>query len=198
MSLTVEKPGICVSVYKNLFSAEVANEFLGRLEQAIEDEWEYPELIWKNSGVGSNNQITTHRTSISCPLISLSKPYPETELSNFFSSQIDNKIQVAMIDYVREHMLPGANREPYAVLKYFPGAEYHAHYDHSPQTSRVFSMVASLSEAEEGGELEFPNFEISLKLQPGDAVFFPSNFPYIHIAHPVVSGTKHSMVTWYL
>lgn len=197
MSLKVEKPAICVSIYKNVFSEAGATEFLSLLEDAISDEWEYPELNWKNSGVGSNNHITSHRTSISCPLICLSKPYPETKLSQFFNATIANYIDAAMLDYANEHFLPGAFREPYAVLKYFPGAEYHAHYDHSPQTSRVFSMVASLSEAEDGGELEFPNFNISVKLSPGDIIFFPSNFPYMHIAHPVVSGTKHSMVTWY-
>ena len=198
MSLMVEQPGICISVYRSLFSASSALEFLERLELAIADEWDYPELLWKNSGVGSNNQISSHRTSISCPLISLSKPYPQTELSEFFKQEIDDKIHVAMIDYATENMLSTGMREPYSVLKYFPGAEYHAHYDHSPQTGRVFSMVASLSEADEGGELEFPKFDITLKLSPGDVVFFPSNFPYLHIAHPVVVGFKHSIVTWYV
>lgn len=198
MLLTVEKPAICIRVYKNVFSPLAAEEFLARLEEAILDEWEYPELVWKNSGVGHGNHITSHRTSVSCTLTSLFKPYPASELSEFFASNIDSKMQIAMMDYVSENLLPGATREPYGVLKYFPGAEYHAHYDHSPQTSRVFSMVASLSEAKEGGELEFPHFDVVLKLSPGDVVFFPSNFPYLHIAHPVVTGTKHSLVTWYI
>ena len=118
MSLMVEQPGICISVYRSLFSASSALEFLERLELAIADEWDYPELLWKNSGVGSNNQISSHRTSISCPLISLSKPYPQTELSEFFKQEIDDKIHVAMIDYATENMLSTGMREPYSVLNH--------------------------------------------------------------------------------
>lgn len=197
MSFIVENPATCISLYKNVFSPNSAVEFLSRLEIAIEDEWENPDLFWKYSGVGSNGTVTSHRTSISCSLVSLSKPYEETELSKFFNDNIQNSVDSVSMDYVNEYSLPGGMREPYQVLKYFPGAEYRAHYDHFRDNARVFSLVASLSEAENGGELEFPYFNTTVKLSVGDVVIFPSNFPYLHIAHPVLEGVKHSMVTWF-
>lgn len=197
MSLTVEHPAVCISLYKNVFNKQDAEHFLEQLEEAIKDEFIFPELGWKYSGVGSNNAASPHRTSISCSLVCLGKPYEPTELSQFFDSKIEQPVHSVTIDYINEHTLPNGIREPYQVLKYFPGAEYHSHYDHFRDNRRVFSLVASLSEAESGGELEFPTFNTTVKLEAGDVVLFPANFPYMHIAHPVLDGMKHSMVTWF-
>jgi predicted 2-oxoglutarate/Fe(II)-dependent dioxygenase YbiX len=125
------------------------------------------------------------------------KPYPETELSVFFSSRIRHKVDEVVEDYRRENMLPNAFHEPFSVLKYLEEAEYHAHVDHFRDNSRVFSMVATLGEPNSGGSLEFPYFDVSIKPTVGSVVLFPSNFPYLHVAHPVKSGEKYSMVTWY-
>jgi predicted 2-oxoglutarate/Fe(II)-dependent dioxygenase YbiX len=100
-------------------------------------------------------------------------------------------------DYVREHRLLNGAHELISILKYSGLAEYHAHHDHSPDSRRVVSLVACLGEPDEGGELEFPNFDVKIKLNAGSVILFPSNFPYTHIAHPVISGTKYSMVTWF-
>lgn len=170
--------------------------FLRKLEKAIEDPWEYQDLQWRNAGVGSG-EVTSYRTSLNCSLITLMKPYPDTEMSTGFEKSISSKVQLAYRDYITTHMIPFGMHEPFQILKYFPGAEYHAHWDHHASNSRVFSMVASLQEAEEGGELEFPKFDIKVKLEAGSVALFPANFPYIHIAHPVTKGTKVSLVTWF-
>jgi predicted 2-oxoglutarate/Fe(II)-dependent dioxygenase YbiX len=60
------------------------------------------------------------------------------------------------------------------------------------------SLVACFSDGFEGGELEFPFFDLKIKLEKNSLVLFPSNFPYTHIAHPVTSGTKYSLVTWFV
>jgi predicted 2-oxoglutarate/Fe(II)-dependent dioxygenase YbiX len=59
-------------------------------------------------------------------------------------------------------------------------------------------MVASISSECDGGELEFPYLDTKLKLETGSVVLFPSNFPYMHIAHPVTNGIKYSLVTWFI
>ena len=94
-------------------------------------------------------------------------------------------------------MLPNGIHEPYSVLKYYENAEYHAHYDHFRDNRRVFSVVANLGAPDAGGELEFPRMNASIKPETGSVVVFPSNFPYLHIAHPVESGVKYSLVSWY-
>ena len=61
---------------------------------------------------------------------------------------------------------------------------------------RSVSAICYLNDDYEGGELEFVNFKLKIKPQAGMMILFPSNFAYMHIAHPVTSGTKYAMVTW--
>lgn len=190
--MIVENPALCVSLYKNVFSAK---EFINKLEETIEDGFG-EDLSWDYSRVG-NGQHHRHRTSLSCGLTTLLPPYPENNLSKIFREQIYNPVKETINDYVEEHCLPNGAHELISLLKYSGLAEYHAHYDHAPQNKRVFSLVACLGSPESGGELEFVNFNLKLKLEEGDVVYFPSNFPYMHIAHPVTAGTKYSMVTWF-
>jgi predicted 2-oxoglutarate/Fe(II)-dependent dioxygenase YbiX len=90
----------------------------------------------------------------------------------------------------------GLWHEDYSALKYSEGEEYRAHYDGHTATGRSISALVYLNSNFDGGELEFVNFGIKIKPQPGMLILFPSNFAYQHIAHPIVSGTKYSLVTW--
>lgn len=86
--------------------------------------------------------------------------------------------------------------EPYNMLKYSTGHEYKPHYDGSTKGHRHISCIIYLNDKYEGGELEFPNFNVKLKPQAGMMLVFPSNFAYTHVAKPVTSGTKYALVTW--
>jgi predicted 2-oxoglutarate/Fe(II)-dependent dioxygenase YbiX len=86
--------------------------------------------------------------------------------------------------------------EGYNMLKYSFGQEYKAHYDGDTATGRSLSAIVYLNSNYEGGEVEFTNFGVKIKPQPGMLLLFPSNYAYTHIAHPVTSGTKYAIVTW--
>jgi predicted 2-oxoglutarate/Fe(II)-dependent dioxygenase YbiX len=86
--------------------------------------------------------------------------------------------------------------EGYNMLKYSGGQEYKAHYDGGSSTGRCVSAILYLNSDFEGGEVEFTNFGIKIKPEPGMLLIFPSNYAYTHIAHPVTSGTKYAIVTW--
>ena len=190
--MIVDKPGLCMSVYREAFEPE---EFIEALEKNIEENFG-EDLSWNTSLVGSG-KVGQHRTSLSCMLTTLLPPYQPNGLSTLFRESVYNPFKKTANDYIEEHQLPGGAHELISVLKYSGLAEYHAHYDHSPNTARVFSAVACLGAADEGGHLEFPNLNVTVSLDTGSVIFFPSNFPYIHIAHPVTSGIKYSMVTWF-
>ena len=192
--MKVEKLDTCINVYKEVFSEKDSFSFIEKLEKETEDDWS--DLQWENSGVGEG-QVTQVRTSLGCSLITLFKPYEPNELSTFFHDNIFSKIQEVVVDYIYENVIHEGTHEPYSVLKYFENAEYHAHYDHFRDNRRVFSVVANLVSPEEGGELEFPRMGAKITPEVGSVVIFPSNFPYLHIAHPVKSGVKYSLVSWY-
>lgn len=191
--MIVDNPAICISVYKDVFSP---SNFINRLEEKITNGFG-EELYWDVSRIGRNGESHQFRTSLSCSVTTLLPPYPEDDLSAVFRKEIYRPTINVVNDYVEEHRLFNGAHELISILKYSGMAEYHAHHDHSPETKRVFSLVACLGEPDEGGELEFPNFDVKVKLNSGSVILFPSNFPYTHIAHPVISGTKYSMVTWF-
>jgi hypothetical protein len=189
-----EELATCISIYHDVFEAEKSEFFLKTLEEEIANGW--GDLTWGDSGVGEG-KVTSYRTSLSCSLIPLMKPYPETELSEFFTQNIRKPVEEVVEDYRKLNLLPNAFHEPYGVLKYMEEGEYHAHYDHFRDNARTFSLVTMLSAPESGGQLEFPFFNVTASLPTGSVILFPSNFPYTHIAHPVTRGVKYSMVTWY-
>jgi hypothetical protein len=86
--------------------------------------------------------------------------------------------------------------EGFNVLKYQTGQEYKAHYDGGTESRRAFSPILYLNDDYTGGEIEFVNFGITIKPEPGTLMLFPSNYAYSHIAHPVKTGTKYAIVTW--
>jgi predicted 2-oxoglutarate/Fe(II)-dependent dioxygenase YbiX len=103
----------------------------------------------------------------------------------------------ASIPYAKRfNIKEGLWHEHYQMLKYEQGEEYKGHYDGGTPIGRSISCLCYLNGNFEGGELEFPNFHVKIKPEPGMLVLFPSNYAYLHIAHPVTSGTKYSMVTW--
>ena len=82
------------------------------------------------------------------------------------------------------------------VLKYESGGFYKYHTDTHTDFPRQISTITLLNNDYEGGEIEFVNFGIKIKPEPGMLVLFPSDYAYAHVAHPVHSGTKYAIVTW--
>jgi len=48
-----------------------------------------------------------------------------------------------------------------------------------------------------GGEITFPEYNITIKPQAGDMILFPGNGAYKHTVQQVTSGTRYTMPSWY-
>ena len=193
MTFNIERPAPGISIYKNAFEAKY-------FVSAIEDECNKENnkiIYWEDAGTGAGN-VSEYRTSINCNLQAIMDPNFNGEFKKGFKIHIQDPFKKCMWDYAEEYDLHSTVHEAYQVLKYTEGAYYRNHYDSGGNNQRTFSLVASLQEAEEGGELEFPLFNFKYKASAGDIIFFPSCFPYTHIAHPVISGVKYSIVTWFI
>lgn len=187
----------CIFVYKNFFDVQ---NFVELVEEEAQKPWPY--LDWRSSVTGDGNDITEseYRTSLEMVMDPLAQAEVNSdlkELSEMFYS-IFTDIDKCIWDYRNVNDLYLESSESFHLLKYNQGGQYHKHHDHSSSNNRVLSMVASFGEAEQGGELEFTNFDVKIKLEKNSLVLFPSNFPYSHIAHPIESGVKYSLVTWFV
>lgn len=86
----------------------------------------------------------------------------------------------------------------YDLLRYNEGQFYTQHTDSFKKQQRSVSCSFLLNDDYEGGEFAFFDREIIIKAGKGSIVMFPSNFMFPHEVMPVISGTRYSIITWYV
>jgi prolyl 4-hydroxylase len=108
---------------------------------------------------------------------------------------------------------PVVNGEGLQILNYRPGAEYKPHYDYfDPAASgsatilkrggqRLATLVMYLNEPEQGGGTTFPDIQLEVAPQRGNAVFFSYDRPdpttrTLHGGAPVLAGEKWVATKW--
>lgn len=139
-----------------------------------------------------------------CFAISLPSYDKNPELKN--NHDIYNKVST-LLD---EQLLPTVNEyrnhysaihwptsEGWQLLKYGKDNHFINHYDDSKQWPRTLSMSFYLNDDYEGGEIEFPRFNLKIKPRANQMIMFPSNYVYNHSVHPVISGTRYAVVAWW-
>lgn len=96
------------------------------------------------------------------------------------------------------------NVEPTQFLSYPIGGHYIEHNDsenfENGQWVRIaprdISILFYLNDDYTGGELEFTSLGLKIKPKSGTMIAFPSYKEFSHKVHPVISGTRYSLVTW--
>ncbi|MEL0235742.1 MAG: 2OG-Fe(II) oxygenase [Pelagibacteraceae bacterium] len=86
----------------------------------------------------------------------------------------------------------------YSLLRYNIGQFYVQHTDSFKEQQRSVSCSFLLNDDYEGGEFGFFDREILIRGGKGSIVMFPSNFMFPHEVLPVTSGTRYSIITWYV
>lgn len=148
---------------------------------------------WRHATVSGENLIDT--TSRNCQVLNLSG-------SNEFKD-IDNQLFVVASKAIQTYhnKFPDVNCDTdtgYALLRYKTGGFYLQHTDSFKQEQRSVTASLMLNDDYEGGEFAFFDRELKYKLNKGDVIMFPSNFMYPHEIMPVTSGTRYSIITWYV
>lgn len=130
------------------------------------------------------------------------------------SADINSLLDALMKAMVARHVEPFyaeqvRDWETPQILHYGVGGHYIAHVDAETlykdevglslwekTLDRDLSLVCFLNDGFQGGELTFPDFDLTLRPQAGTLVCFPSDHNYIHGVQPVSSGDRYTLVTW--
>lgn len=137
-----------------------------------------------------------------CKILSISTP--ETISKNHsIRKPIDDKvfeIVSDVINRIREKFptLNIAKDSGYELLRYDTGCFYIQHTDSFTDIPRAISCSLILNDDYEGGEFAFFDRELVYKLKKGSVIAFPSNHLYPHEIMPVTSGTRYSIITWFI
>lgn len=188
--------GVGIALYENVWSNPTQS--IAEIESLVNDE---------NSGVkftrsvligdkdNKDNLKSQYRTSQD---ISTSKNKNNKVIKDF-EDKCEIVVNECLSSYKKEMMIGYDiyNPEGFNILKYEVGGHFGSHYDSYPRINRCISGLIYLNDDYEGGEIEFVYFNLKIKPKAGTVILFPPNYPYRHIAHPVTSGTKYSVATWY-
>jgi len=86
--------------------------------------------------------------------------------------------------------------DDWSFLKYGAGQFFSNHVDDGEVHHRRISTVYYMNEDYEGGEIQFPRFNIYYKPKAHDLLMFPSNYVYNHSVTEVTEGTRYAVVSW--
>jgi hypothetical protein len=134
----------------------------------------------------------------------------EIDLSYDMRQRLDGLIAASVDRHINSfYALTARDWEPVQILHYGPGGHYIPHVDAETlfkddiglelwekTLDRDLSVVFFLNDDFTGGELVFPQLELSIRPQAGTLVCFPSDHNFIHGVNPVASGHRYTLVTW--
>jgi Rps23 Pro-64 3,4-dihydroxylase Tpa1-like proline 4-hydroxylase len=127
----------------------------------------------------------------------------QKRFKNFVDEDID--INIKTINSILKQAIVGSSEDyskyysvnigtlmPLSISKYSTGKSMGPHVDdYNNGDDPNISVVLYLNDNYEGGEINFPNQNITIKPEAGSIVIFPSVDPYYHQSLPVISGVKY-------
>jgi hypothetical protein len=154
---------------------------------------------WTKTAVGKGEYVPEIR---SCETITLST---NNIINKNFDvrKEIDDSLFRCANNCLKQYLekFPNLSAETdtgYELLRYQKGQKYTQHTDSFINQQRSITCSLLLNEDYEGGEFGFFDREILIKGGKGSAIMFPSNFMYPHEILEVISGTRYSIITWYV
>jgi hypothetical protein len=192
-----ENLGNGIVCYRNVIKKEF--DVIGRLEANLKPEGDPTGYSWLPAYVGYKQLMPKYRD---CNDFKFKKTDLEPD-----KSQVSLNLQAlwqdvydaqfaAVEDYRKDYNIMDLKYwEAFNFIKYGPGQHFQEHHDHGFSYNCTVSLVAYPNDDYEGGELYFRLQDLKIKPKAGDLYIFPSNFMYPHVAMPVHSGTKYSIVT---
>jgi len=179
-----------VKVYYNIVSEELCDKILNEYKNS--SEWNLTRV-----GDGAVNQNIRN-----CSVVQISDPKiidNNFEIRKFIDVELHQQLLEVVKKYSQEfsHFCPSIDTG-YDLLRYETGQFYTQHTDSFQQQQRSVSCSLLINDDYDGGEFAFFDREIMIRAPKGSVIVFPSNFMYPHEIMPVTSGTRYSIITWYV
>jgi Rps23 Pro-64 3,4-dihydroxylase Tpa1-like proline 4-hydroxylase len=132
--------------------------------------------------------------------LALSRTRPELT-SVYINNIVTQTVIFKVNQYTEKHPFARVANLDLGVLKYGVGGHYKWHVDQGSNLNRALSVIITLNNDYEGGNLLFAPTDkkedlITVKPGVGKMVIWPSNFMYPHQVEPVTKGKRYSIVGW--
>lgn len=173
-----------------------SSELIGDIEEGMLG----AQVSWISAGVDGGLNTNVRDTD------SISIPYLEGIDENFssftdaFNKSLSNIFYLTLVaaekDYMTDYGVYFPDHDDYQILKYGKGQKFTNHIDDHPKYHRRLSSVYYINDNYDGGEINFPRFNISYKPKANQMIIFPSTYVYNHSVSPVIDGTRYAVVSW--
>ena len=115
-----------------------------------------------------------------------------------FDQEMHDALSEVIDSYLAHWNLDPHSRESLRITKYESAGDFFGmHPDDSFATPRTTSMVYYPNDDYEGGELDFIHFGVKIKPKAGDLFLFPAAYNLEHKVHPIISGTRITIVSFF-
>lgn len=193
--ILVTNPSLGINVYKNAIPKKDCQETISTLEKVLNSNGPYS---WQNATVTeSEDPLLEARYCLDFKVghKNLGETNQYNEKLYDLHENIFKYVYNCSTDYGSYWGVGIRYFEVFNFVKYqSPGHHFNIHADHGPAYVTTVSLVAYLNDDYSGGELYFPRFDLTIKPDAGDIVFFPSTYIYEHASKPMIDGTKYSIV----
>lgn len=179
-------------VYKDVFKKEY--DFVNRVENYLANNINSD--TWQDATVGYHQKVSNYRDCVDFKIGEQKNPTNNSsaELGKIWYDL--RSIQDGPVyDYCSRYNVQMKYWEIMNFIKYGPGQHFQEHADHGFSYSATVSLVGYPNKDYTGGGLYFPKLDIKIEPEAGDLYIFPSTYLFSHVALPVESGTKYSIVT---
>lgn len=186
----------CVAEFENIWPDN--NQVIQTIENELTKRGSDLYAYWRRAKVGAYNGISDIRTNTLFPIQKLSESDKTCkDLNDRFYKDASSAL-MWYTDYFKiNEKIYKSEKERLTLLRYQTGQKYNAHYDGGMGSFRIISPILYINDDYEGGELEFVHHNLKIKPKAGSLYLFPANYAYMHVAHPVKSGTKYALVTFF-
>lgn len=156
--------------------------------------------LWEQAKVSKNSESVVAYETRNCFTYFLNKGHlechPQDPIRRLLVS-LDIASDKAIALYKNRYNLNNLVSNQWGMARYEIGHMFINHYDDSPQFPRTASLSFFLNEDFTGGELVFPEFDLTIKPRAGQMIIFPSGSPYLHRVNPIITGIRYAAVRWY-
>ena len=178
----ISNPSLLINKIENLCSKSES----APTERTVAYNWDY----WKDGQQTFCNQIFLPiKEQLSEYDINYNDIY---EIVDCCETILDN----ALSEYYKIYKLAKDNikrkERTISILKYSAGGYLPLHQDLGIST-RVLSTVIYLNDDYEGGNINFPEVNVTIKPKSGSILLFPSNFVYAHEVQKIINGTRYCL-----
>jgi hypothetical protein len=165
----------------NYIDSELCDEIVNRSENSAE---------YQSGTIGKDNDIDG--TIRDVDLASFAK-WPDLDEKLY---QVYGK---AIREYTDRYPYIGVGKDQgYTLLRYGKGQHYVQHVDCFTASPRQVTAIFGLNDEYVGGEFWFWDGAWRQRIEKGALLMFPSSFQYPHGVRPIESGTRYSVITWFV